>query len=47
MTQQNNDSTFKLDDPIHLEGTITPERAAAIIDRMNKLLEEERKESSK
>ena len=43
MTQHNNDSTIKLDDPLHIEGKVTPERAVAIIERMNKLMEEERK----
>jgi len=43
---QNTDNTFQLDDPLHIEGKVTPERAAVIIDRMNKLMEEERKAAS-
>ena len=34
--------TFKLDDPLRIEGKVTPEKAAAIIERMNQLLKEER-----
>jgi len=39
--------TFKLDDPLRIEGKVTPEKAAAIIDRMNQLLAEEREALSK
>lgn len=39
----NNDNTFQLDDPLEIKGEITPERAANIIDRMNQLMDEERK----
>ena len=39
----NNDNTFKLDDPLVIKGEITSERAGNIIDRMNQLMEEERK----
>ena len=39
---QDNSTTFKLDDPINIKGEITSERAAQIIARMNQLLAEER-----
>ena len=38
----NNDKTFQLDDPLHIEGEVTPQRAADIIGRMNELLKAER-----
>lgn len=41
MTKDNKE-TFQLDDPVHIEGEVTPEKAAAIIERMNHLLKQER-----
>lgn len=38
----NTQETFKLDDPVRIEGKVTPEKAAAIIERMGQLLKEER-----
>ena len=46
MTQPDNtqtlELTFQLDDPVSVDGTVTPQKAAAIIERMGKLLAEER-----
>ena len=41
-TKPTQPETFQLDDPVRIEGKVTPEKAAAIIDRMNQLMKEER-----
>jgi len=42
-----NSNDFKLDDPVRISGPVTPEKAAAIIDRLNSELDAEREANRK